>query len=200
MKLRISAALSALLLVTACVAHAKSKKPTVAAVFQTAHTVYVESVDGDISKPGVSRADREAVQQVKAALKEWNRYKLVDTPQDAALVIVVHKGHAVGDADHLGLGPRPRPIEPPPPVGESGMQPRPGSNIQDASAAMGGDDIAEQDMLRVYTVNQKGRLKGPIWSREMDGGLDGPSARLLRQLQAAVEITYPMQTAQQPPQ
>jgi len=197
MRLRIPTVASLVLSLGVGTAHAHSKKLSVPPVFQTAHSVFVECVDGDADRPGVSVADRTAIREVQEGLKEWNRYTLVDSPEKADLVIVVRKGHAVGDADHLGLGPQPKAIEPPPPPGQPMRPPTAGGNTEYGSAAMGGDDIAEQDMLRVYTVNQKGRLKGPIWSRQMDGGLDGPSVRLFQELKAAVEITYPSQAAQQ---
>lgn len=174
------------------------KKLTVPPAFQTAHTIFVQSADGEASRPGVSEADRMAIQQVMAAVKEWNRYTLVDSPRKADLVIVVRKGHAVGDSDHLGLGMQPRPPEPSPVPGNPTLPPQPGANTSMGTAAMGGDDFAQQDLLRVYTVNAKGKMKGPIWSQQMDGGLNGPDVRLFQQLRAAVEITYPQQPAQQP--
>jgi hypothetical protein len=182
-------------------AHAKNKKLQVAEVFQTAHTVYVESLDGDISKPGLSQADHQAILQVQEALHEWNRYALAPTRDKADLIIIVRKGHKVGDQDHLGLGlhpamPQPGALQP---GQDHTMQAHP--TDQNASVGTGGDDIAMQDILRVYTLNEKGKLKGPVWAREMDEGLSGPSVRLLLELKSAVEITYPRdatQTASQP--
>ncbi len=200
MKPPVPAIVSALLILSGGVAHGKTKKLTVPPVFQSAHTVYVESVDGDMSKPGVSDADREAIQEVREAVREWNRYMLAESREKSDLIIVIRKGHAVGDADHLGLGLRPKMPEPPPPPGSNAPLHVPGSNTQDASAAMGGDDIADQDLLRVYTPSPKGKLKRPVWSREMDQGLSGPELRLFRELKAAVEITYPSEPAQQPTQ
>ena len=182
--------------------HAKDKKLQVPEVFQSAHSVYVECTDGELSRPGLRQADREAILQVQEALREWGRYVLVPTRDKADFVIVLRKGHAVGDQDHLGLGLHPSTPQP--------LSAHPGErNIdnhlpdQTASVGNGGDDIAMQDMLRVYTLNEKGKLKGPVWSREMDGGLNGPTVRLLMELKAAVEITYPRdaaspQTAAQP--
>lgn len=200
MKLRIPAVLSFVLILGLPLAHARTqKKLSVPQAFQTAHTVYVESVDGNADRPGVSDADRRAIQEVEEGLKEWNRYALVDAPEKADLVMVVRKGHAVGDADHMGLGPAPRAVEPTPRPGYPPALPQSGADTSVGSVAMGGDDIAEQDLLRVYIINKKGKRKGPIWSQEMDGGLEGPSVRLFRQLKAAVEITYPSQ-AEQPAQ
>lgn len=201
MKPRIGALLCLAALAGAGSAYARhGKKLTVPPAFQTAHTVFVQSADGEASRPGVSEADRMAIQQVTEAVKEWNRYTLADSPQKADLVIVVRKGHSVGDSDHVGLGMQPRPPEPSPVPGNPTMPPQPGANTSMGTPAMGGDDIAEQDMLRVYTVNAKGKMKGPIWSQQMDNGLNGPAVRLFQQLRAAVEITYPQQPAQQPTQ
>lgn len=198
MQSRTPALLFTFAILCSTVSQAKGKKLQVSEVFQNAHAVYVESTEGDLSRPGVRQADRDAALQVLAALKDWNRYSLAASRDQADLVIVVRKGHAVGDQDHLGLGPQPKEIEPPPPPGQPPRLPHSGLDTRDASASMGGDAIAEQDMLRVYTVNEKGKLKGPVWSREMDGGLNGPSVRLLQELKAAVELTYPMQAAAQP--
>jgi len=48
-------------------------------------------------------------------------------------------------------------------------------------------------MLRVYIVNGDGKLSGPLWTREMQDGLDAPGLMLLQQLRAAVERAYPTQ-------
>ena len=175
-------------------AHAKTKKLQVPEVFQTAHSIYVESIDGEISKPGLNQADREAILQVQEGIRQWNRYALAPSRDKADLIVVVRKGHKVGDQDHLGLGLHP--VTPQP------LSPRPGERPPDShptdqtgSVGNGGDDISMQDLLRVYTLNEKGKLKGPVWARESDGGLDGPSVRLLLELKSAVEITYPRDAA-----
>jgi len=54
------------------------------------------------------------------------------------------------------------------------------------------------DLLRVYTLTPEGKLVGPLWSREMKDGLDGPDVLLLRDLRDAVERAYPPQAAGQP--
>ncbi len=178
-------------------ANAKTKKLQVPEVFQTAHSVYVESIDGEISRPGLNHADHQAILQVQEALREWNRYTLAPSRDKADMIIVVRKGHNVGDQDHLGLGlhppmPQPGALQP---GQQATMQARPID--QNASVGTGGDDIAMQDLLRVYTLNEKGKLKGPVWAREMDSGLEGPSVRLLLELKSAVEITYPRDAAPQ---
>lgn len=189
-------AIFAVTLLSFTLVHAKNKKLQVSEVFQAAHSVYVESLDGDISKPGLSQAEHQAILQVQEGVREWNRYTLADSRAKADLIIVVRKGHAVGDQDHLGLGLRPVAPVPLGRPGERTVDTHP--TDQTASVGNGGDDIAMQDLLRVYTLNEKGKLKGPVWAREMDGGLNGPSVRLLMELKSAVEITYPRETASQP--
>jgi hypothetical protein len=49
---------------------------------------------------------------------------------------------------------------------------------------------AEGDKLMVYTMTD-GKRKGPIWTRELQGGLEGPSLLLVQQLKTAVERAYP---------
>ena len=173
------------------VAHAKNKKLEVPEVFATAHSVYVECTDGEINKPGLTAADHEAILQVEEALREWNRYTLAPSRDKADLIIVVHKGHVVGDQDHTNLGPHPATSQPPPqqPGRDAVLGGRPMEPI--TPVGTGSEMIAIEDLLRVYTLNEKGKLKGPVWSREMDGGLDGPTVRLVMELKAAVEITYP---------
>src|SRR5665213_836518 len=108
MKLRSLPTLLMVVFFSLASAQAKSKKNEVSPVFQTAHTVYVESIDGDIAHPGLSQADRQAILQVQQAVREWNRYALTDHREKADMIIVVRKGHSVGDQDHLGLGPHPQ--------------------------------------------------------------------------------------------
>jgi hypothetical protein len=189
-----SLALFAAMLLCFAMAHAKNKKLQVPEVFQTAHSVYVESTDGELSKPGLKQADREAILQVEEALREWNRFALAPSRDKADLIIVVRKGHAVGDQDHMGLGLHPSTPQPVPlHTGERTVDTHPTDPT--GSAGNGGDDFAMQDLLRVYTLNEKGKLKGPVWAREMDGGLNGPTVRLVMELKAAVEITYPRDAA-----
>ena len=185
----------AIALLSQPVAYAKDKKLHVPEVFQTARSVYVECTDGEIDKPGLSAADHEAILQVQLVIRDWTRYTLAPSRDKADLIIVVHKGHAVGDQNHVGLGPHPAMPQPPPPLPGQDPVMRAHPIDQNASVGTGGDDIAMQDMLRVYTLNEKGKLKGPVWSRESDDGLNGPTVKLMMELRAAVEITYPRDPA-----
>jgi len=178
-------------ILSSSLAHAKNKKLQVPEIFQTAHSVYVESVDGELSKPGLNQADRQAILQMQEGIREWNRYILAPSRDKADLVIVLRKGHSMGDQDHLGLTTRSGGGAPKP-----NRDPFQGRGVERTdSGGTGADELASQDLVRVYTLNEKGKLKGPIWARELDGGLDGPSVRLLLELKSAVEIPYPRDPA-----
>lgn len=179
-------------------AQGKSKKPEVPAVFENAHYVYVEAVDGDALRPGLFPEDRDAIYQVEQRVRDWNRYVLTTRREQADLIFIVRKGRIAEAQVHGGLGPRPQ--QPQPGVlqpGQSSAPMRTGQGDQGSFGAEGGVGPAD-DMLRVYTLNGDGKLQGPVWSRSMDGGLDGPSVQLVQQLKTAVEKAYPQ--APPPPQ
>lgn len=181
-------AIACLAIVFVATATAKPRKPPVPPAFQDAHNVYVESADGDPSKPGVSTADRLAVAQVQLFLREWNRYTLVTQRQKADLIIVVRKGRAAeDDLDQRLHSPSPQSGAVPP-----GQTPRPTlPSAVDGSVSSPTDQFASPDRLRVYTLNEQGKQQGPIWGRELNGGLDGPAVRLMQELKEAVELAYP---------
>jgi hypothetical protein len=174
---------------------AKTKKHNdVPAVFQNAHFVYVEAVDGDLMKPGLFPDDRQAIVDIEDGLRDWNRYVLATRRTEADVVLVVRKGRAVGAQVHGGIGVSSRA-----PVGatssrgtgqpgQAGGQPGDSDNVG-AEAEIG----PANDLLRVYLVNGDGKLSGPLWTREMQDGLDAPGLMLLQQLRTAVERAYPSQ-------
>jgi hypothetical protein len=177
-------ALLGFLLPALCLAQ-KKKHNDVPAVFETAHSVYVEAENGDLSKPGVSPADRQAIANVQDALHQWNRYELAVHAEQADLVIVVRKRLPANPNDQTGLNNGPRspsvqnPIRAPGQGGDAGGLGAPGQAAP------------EEDRLRIYTVGPNGKLVGPIWTRELPGGLDSPGLVILQQLKLAVERAYP---------
>lgn len=199
-----AAALTILLLFALGAAQGKPKKSAVPAVFETAHYVYVEAASGDILKANLTPEDRQAISEVQERLREWRRYTLTDKRAQADLIFVVRKGRIAGQQDHLGVGQHPQSAEP------GGLQPGQTSTlgptqqrgqfpgISDSNVGSAAEIGPPSDLLRVYTLSADGKLKGPIWSREMDDGLDGPSVRLLQQLMTAVDQAYPPQTEKQP--
>jgi len=185
-----------LLLVSATGLHAqKTKKHNdVPAIFQNAHFIYVEAVDGDAMKPGLFPDDRQAINDVEDGLRDWNRYTLTTRRMEADVVLVVRKGRIAGAQARGGIGGGTRaPVSPSSSrgagqPGQAGGQPGDSDNIG-AEAEIG----PANDMLRVYIVNGDGKLSGPLWTREMQDGLDAPGLMLLQQLRAAVERAYPTQ-------
>ena len=74
-------------------AQKKSKKhDDVPAAFQYAHFIYVEAFDGDVMKPGLLPADRQAIYDVQDSLRDWNRYTIVLRREEADIVLAVRTG------------------------------------------------------------------------------------------------------------
>ena len=156
-------------------------------------------------KPGLYPEDRQAIADVMDRMRDWKRYAITPNREQADLVFVVRKGRLVGQQDHVGLGLGPHPRGPQPGV----LQPGQASNPTTAERRAGvsptnGNEVGAagevgppDDLLRVYTLNPNGKLIGPIWSRQMEDGLAGPSVRLLEQLKDAVEKAYPPEAAKE---
>jgi len=187
-----------LLVALPSVAVAKTKKSDVSAVFRNATYVYVESMDGDLYRPGLYPADRQAIADVQDALRDWKRYTLTMRRDQAELVFVVRKGRAA--SGRIG-GPIPM-GQPLPPTqmpghgpGQTGSGPAgSGAGGIETGAEAGPDD----DMLRVYTLSTEGKLGAMVWNRTLTDGLDEPQLVLFEQLKAAVDKAYPSTTASQP--
>lgn len=172
------------ILVPALAVAQKKKHNDVPEAFDAAHSVYVEAADGDYTKPGLNPADRQAIEDVQDAVRKWNRYTLAVHPEQADLIIVVRKSRSAATDGQSGLPAAPRPNGVAAPARAPGQ---PGdSDTLGASEQMG----AEGDKILVYAMVD-GKRKGPIWTREVQGGLDGPSVMLFQQLKTGVERAYP---------
>jgi hypothetical protein len=185
---RLNTILLLAILIPAIALAEKKKHNDVPEAFSTAHSVYVESVEGDYAKPGVSAPDRKAIEDVQDAVQAWHRYSLAVHAEQADLILVVHKAHGGGVDSPSGL-----PATQRKPIGQpSARVPgQPGdADGMSPSAPMG----VEGDQLQIYTMASDGKRKGPIWTRELQGGLDGPSVMLVVQLKSAVERAYPAPT------
>ena len=175
--------------------HGKPKKPDVPAVFQNAHSVYVQAEDGDILEPTVILEDRQAVSNVEDKVRQWHRYAITPNRREADLVFVVRKGRqAAGQQQQGGIsgGPGAQPGQ----VGP-GSIPRPGQTSGTeigARTEMG----PPEDFLRVY-LQHEGQLGEKVWERSSDGGLDAPAVRLVQQLKESVERAYPLTPPPTPP-
>jgi hypothetical protein len=184
------------------VALAKTKKPDVPAVFRNATYVYVESPDGDLYRPGLYPADRQAIADVQDALRDWSRYTLTTQRDQAELVFVVRKGR-IANGRIGGPVSSSQPLPPnqsPRGSGQTGPAGGPGQTWPGAGAGVetGVEVGPEDDMLRVYMLNPDGKLSTIVWNRTMTDGLDEPQLVLFEQLKAAVNKAYPSTTASQP--
>lgn len=171
-------------------AQSKPKKPEVSAVFQNARYVYVESIDGDALRPDLFPEDRQAIYDVENSVRDWKRYALTIRRSEADLVFVVRKGRVAAVQPRVGIsgGSRTQPGQSPNQNPDSNFPNQGGSATEVGVRSEVGP---EQDILRVFTLTPDGKLSGPVWSRELDGGLDAPSVMLMKQLKAAVEQAYP---------
>jgi hypothetical protein len=163
---------------------AKSKKPTVPAVFGSARTAYVESVNGQQFDRDLDAEDREAIADLQDALGAWKRYRLVTQREEADIVFVVRKG--IPNPSQRGGGETPGGWSPGRglPGGDRPQQPMPGDG-----------DLASADMLEVCQVNADGKLTKPLWERTLQEGLNPPQVLLFQQLREEVDKAYPLPPA-----
>lgn len=175
------------LILLPALAMAKNKKPQVPAVFASATFVYVESENGDEMKPGLYPADRQAIEDVRDALRDWKRYKLTLDRDHADLMFVVRKGRLANGGIRGNVGsPQSLPPNQAPGHGSTGGGAGVGTEVEVGP---------EEDMLRVYQLTADGKRLGPIWDRSQPDGLDAPQLFLFRQLKDAVESAYPANAA-----
>lgn len=188
MKRCTSIALLVLLIPALGVAQQKPKKHSdVPAAFQFAHFIYVEAVDGDAMKPGLNPADRQAIFDVQDGVRDWNRYTLASKREQADVVLVVRKGRIASGEAHTGVSAG---LHPPGSQTPGHTQSQPGD---EGNVGVGTEVGPENDMLRVYLVSADGKLTGPLWTREIQDGLDAPGVVLLQLLRTAVQRAYPTQ-------
>ena len=176
-------------------AQAKSKKhPSLPEAFQSAHTVFVESRQGDITDLRLDPEDRNAILDMQDAVQDWGRYSLSRSRQDADLILVVHKGRVWRDQSNTT-----NPVGLHPSTSHTPIQ-DPADATQGAGTNGSADGlIHEKDELYVYTIQPDGKLKGPIWRDDLERGLNTPNILLLQRLRLEVEKAYPAQPATKQP-
>ena len=175
---------------------AAEKKPKVPAAINQAHTFYVQSADGEETKPGLTREDMQAIAIVRSALRNWGRYTFTDDRSKADLIFVVHTAKRRNDGGGMGGGQ----------LGNGGGG---GGSINDMPSQQGGQfgagresaagvtdaSVFDFDRLDVCQLKPNGKLTGALWSRAMDGGLAPPRMLLFAQFKDDVEKTYPAPAA-----
>jgi len=180
----------------------KEKKPKVPEAINQAHQVYVQSADGEETKPGLAKEDVQAIANVRILLRNWGRYAFTDDRSKADLIFVVHTARRRADAGGgpaLGRGTQ---------GGGSGM----GGSGSDMPAPQGGqfpgqgrdavsiEDAAsfDVDRLEVCQLKPNGKLAGALWSRSLENGLAPPRMLLFEQFKQDVEKAYPAAAASAP--
>ncbi len=202
MKLRNATIVLLLCALAVATAPGKPKKNTVSAVFQNARYIYVQSVDGDSLNPNLYPEDRQAIFDVEERLRDWKRYTVTIRREDADLVFIVRKGRTAAARTRIGVagGARTRsgPYSGNAPATDPSQYPAQGSGTgtgplgNGTAVGVGGEVGPSDDLLRIFSSAPDGKLIGPVWSRELDAGLDGPSVELMRQLQNEVDSAYPV--------
>lgn len=174
------------LIPTLALAQKKAKKPSVPEVFEHAHFVYVQAVDGNEFDPNLDPADRVAIADVRDAIKAWGRYTMTVDREKADLVFIVRKGRPAEGRGGVGVGnmedPQAGPMGTQVPGQRHGLGP---------GVSVGGEAGPEDDQLQVCQLNAAGKLGGTLWIRSFASGLDAPRLLLFAQLKDAVEKAYP---------
>ena len=177
--------LSAVAILWPVLAHAK-KHPNVPEEFESAKTVFVETQEGDITDLNLDREDRKAILDIQDGFEKWGRYSLSRSRLDADLIVVLRKGRVWRDPSSNSTLPGSRTPSARPPL----QNPADASTGPDGSTSQDGFR-REKDRLGIYTLQSNGKLKGPIWSDEVDRGLESPGILLLQRLKSDVEKAYP---------
>ncbi len=162
--------------------------------FAQAPTVFVETAGGNITDLSLNREDREAILDVQDGIEQWGRYSLSRSRLDADLILVIRKGRSWRENSPVNNPPGSHGPALPTPI----QGPVDASNNSAGTTSEGGIR-REFDQLGVYLLQANGKLKGPIWSSEVDRGLDGPRPLLLQRLKIDVEKAYPAVPANKPP-
>lgn len=161
------------------------KKHMLPAIFNSARYVYVESVDGDIYSPGLSRADRDAIGDLQSALRSWGRYIVTTNRSEAELVFVLRTGRTsenkIGGGGGIGV---PGPV----PNNNPSQQPRTGP----PGVMLGEEGGTPDDVLQVCMLSEGSKLSAPIWMRTQTDGLAIPDLPLFRDLRKEIDKDYPV--------
>lgn len=158
---------------------AYAQKPALPAVFNQAHYVFVQAVDGDAYNLNLLPEDREAILDVKTALQKWGRYAVTENRSEADIVFVVRAGR-LGTLSGRGV------------AGRSPRGPQAGQwNGAGASGELGPPD----DLLWVCRLDRSGKLGAPLWTRTEKDGLASPDVPLFREFASAMDRDYPQKTA-----
>jgi hypothetical protein len=184
----LKAAVLVLALLSTCAqAEKKPKKPSLPEVFEQAHLVYVQAVDGAEFDANVPAADRMAIAAVRDAISAWGRYTITPERGKADLVIFVRKGRPGEGRPAASI----TALQDPHMGGGADTAAPDASRAQGSGMGGGGGAGMGDDLLKVCPLNPDGKPGKDLWSRTLAGGLDAPRLLLFAQLKEAVEKAYP---------
>jgi hypothetical protein len=158
-------------------------------IFDTARYVYVQAESGD-RLSGLTPDDRQAIYNVEKQLRDWNRYTLTLSRQNADLILVVHKS-ALGSSNvPVVVTPQRQPGRSPYPRDPSDPS-DPSNSPQPGGPGLGAEAGSPDDELSVHLLDGSGSLGAPIWHEAAKNGLSPHSMTLFKHLKQDVEEAYP---------
>ncbi|MGE5205512.1 MAG: hypothetical protein ACM3PW_07850 [Chlamydiota bacterium] len=129
--------------------------------------VFVTTYFGAPFSPTITAEDRQAIVDVKQALRKWGRYSVATTAGEADMTIAVRSGTHVYPKPGITLG----------------KGPDRNTRGYGAVAQIGHD----QDLLAVY--GPAGFFAAPFWLGARAYGLESPDLPLFQEFKKAVEFT-----------
>jgi hypothetical protein len=159
----------------------QSKKSEPLAILASSQFVFVEAYDGPnspgpVHDPLVRPEDREAVENVQTAIRNWGYYILTLRRSEADLVVFVRKGRTANSSGAGRASSDPSPAQKP----ETGL-------VAPADAA------TNMDLLCVYSRKPSGTLYGPLWQKSLKDGLSTPKMVLFKDFKNDVITRAPLQ-------
>ena len=164
-----------------CFAQKKKKAPELSSYVLQAQYIYVTGWDGDLNDPSLLPQERTAIERVIAALDEWHRYRVINTPTQADLMLVVKVGNLSRIMNRPGIGGVDTPIQigtPPPPSSRRG-----GAGLPGAGTELG--DTRDMLLLSIHPGERPDETP-PVWRRSANRGFEG-RVSLVEELKKSVE-------------
>jgi hypothetical protein len=118
--------------------------------------------------PSVLRAERKALEDVRAAIEKWGRYEVVDHVRQADLLVAIRPARVLSLVATVTIG--------------GGGRDASGTSRQGLGAAAS----SPVDTIRLYEVRD-GEPGTLWWWKERRGGLEGPSPTFVEDLRVLVE-------------
>jgi hypothetical protein len=143
--------------------------------------------------------NRNAMDGVESAIRQWGRFELVTDAQSAELIIAVRKGTKSGPIiSHSPLDTRPSIYQPGVPDARVGHPQQPGrppdlseplpGDSRDRSPQLGGQLLSSDDTFEVYRGGGDYPLDAaPVWRYIAKDSLNPPQVRAVEEFRKAIE-------------